>query len=427
VRPASAEHISRAARRCRAGGLLLVRVLALTLVAVLLAGCDREPVGAPSTTPRHTGEARAALGQTALDDLVDALQGGSRQDAVDLATPDARELVGWVHDNVAALRIGELTMRYVDEGAGPGAGQKQRLGPGAWRATVEVEYRYVGFDRSSARIETSVVFTSTGDTARIASFGGQGRRSPLWLVARLDVDRSNRSVLAVAGTTTDRYAGLVTGALAQVRRVLPRWHGPLIVEVPASRSQLAGALNSRRGQYDGVAALTTTADGSLEPDAPVRVLVNPAVFGELEGRAAQVVLSHEATHVATGAPFSSMPTWLLEGFADFVALADTGVPVDLAAGQVLARIRAEGLPEGLPTREDLQPTAAGLGAAYEESWLACRFLAREYGADRLLRFHRRVGEGASTRTAFRSELGTTQQAFVLRWRADLARLAGVAG
>ena len=90
--------------------------------------------------------------------------------------------------------------------------------------------------------------------------------------------------------------------------------------------------------------MTTTADGSLSPDAPVRVFVNPTVFGRLKARGAQVVMSHETTHVATGATFTSMPTWLLEGFADFVALDHAGVPVDLAAGQILARIRKQGVP-----------------------------------------------------------------------------------
>ena len=172
--------------------------------------------------------------------------------------------------------------------------------------------------------------------------------------------------------------------------------------------------------------MTTTVDGSLAPDAPVRVFVNPTVFDKLKERGAQVVMSHEATHVATGATFTSMPTWLLEGFADFVALDGAGVPVDARRSADPDRIRKEGLPGGLPTSEDLDPTANGLGATYEEAWLACRFLAQEYGADRLVRFYRAVSAGASTQEAFRSELGTTQQEFVARWRADLARLAGVA-
>ena len=44
-------------------------------------------------------------------------------------------------------------------------------------------------------------------------------------------------------------------------------------------------------------------------------------------------MSHESTHVATDAPFATMPTWLLEGFADFVALDHAGVPVEKAAGK----------------------------------------------------------------------------------------------
>jgi hypothetical protein len=109
-----------------------------------------------------------------------------------------------------------------------------------------------------------------------------------------------------------------------------------------------------------------------------------------------------------------------------VALDGAGVPVGLAARQILARIRKEGLPRGLPTTADLDPTANGLGATYEEAWLACRFLAQEYGADGLVRFYRKVAAGSSTQEAFRSELGTTQRMFVAQWRADLARLAGVA-
>jgi hypothetical protein len=167
-------------------------------------------------------------------------------------------------------------------------------------------------------------------------------------------------------------------------------------------------------------------DGSLASDAPVRVFVNPTVFGRLKERGAQVVMSHEATHVATEATFTTMPTWLQEGFADFVALDDAGVPVGLAAGQILERIRKEGLPRRLPTSGDLDPTASGLGATYEEAWLACRFMAQKYGVDRLVRFYRTVSAGASTQEAFRSELGTTQRMFVTQWRKDLARLARVA-
>ena len=145
--------------------------------------------------------------------------------------------------------------------------------------------------------------------------------------------------------------------------------------------------------------MTTTEDGSLSVGAPVRVFVNPAVFGKLAERGAQVVMSHEATHVATGATFVSMPTWLLEGFADYVALNHAGVPVSLAAGQILARIRKNGSARRSCRRSaDLDPTANGLGATYEEAWLACRFVAQQYGEPKLIAFYRAVSGGAEGAT-----------------------------
>ena len=394
-----------------------------------LVGCDREVEVSPPSASEDTSGQRADQARKALAQLAEQLESGSREDVVELATPGARKLLGWVHDNVAALRISDLKLRYVDEGAPLGEAQEQSLGEDtqdAWRGMVELEYRYRGFDKAPARIETSAVFAPTSDGVRFAAFGDADVRTPLWLADQLSVVRTKETLVAVAGDSAGRYADLVRPAVQQVRRVLPSWRGPLIVEVPRSTRQLDSALDAESGQYDNIAAVTTTADGSLAPDAPVRVFVNPTVFGRLKQRGAQVVTSHEATHVATGATFTSMPTWLQEGFADYVALDEAGVPVSLAAGQILARIRKDGLPRRLPTSADLDPSANGLGATYEEAWLACRFMAQEYGEDRLVRFYQAVSKGASTQEAFRSELDTTQQMFVAQWRADLARLAGVA-
>jgi hypothetical protein len=318
-------------------------------------------------------------------------------------------------------------MRYVDDGPALDADDRAAFGGEAWRGTIQLAYAYGGLDTAPARLETSVVLVPRSGGARIASFGDPAERTPLWLMDQLAVVRTSSSLVAVAGSAAGRYPGLVARAVQQVRLVLPQWRSPLLVEVPESREQLDAVLQAQPDQYDNIAAVTTTADGSLVPSAPVRVFINPDVFGNLKARGAQVVMSHEATHVATRATFTSMPTWLLEGFADYVALAHAGVPVRVAAGQILPRIRKRGLPDGLPTSQDLDPTATGLGATYEEAWLACRFLAQEYGADRLVRFYRAVSGGASTQATFRSELGTTQREFVTRWRADLARLAGVAG
>jgi hypothetical protein len=222
----------------------------------------------------------------------------------------------------------------------------------------------------------------------------------------------------------ERYLGLARQALVDVAKVLPDWHGNLVLEVPASEEQLDEALAAPAGRYDNIAAVTTTVDGSLVPGSPVHVFLNPQVFDTLGPRGAQVVVSHETTHVATGATFVDMPTWLLEGFADYVALDHAGIPVQTAASQILARIRKDGPPDHLPTASDLDPTANGLGATYEEAWLATRFISKEYGEQKLITFYRKVSAGQSTTAAFQGILGTTEDAFVRRWRADLRHLAG---
>ncbi len=426
MRSALADRPRSVARPRRACGFLLAPALALALLSGVLTACDHETDITPPAASRDNGIDRERRAQSALDDLVASVRTGSRAETVALAAPGSSRLLGWVHDNVAALRISDLSMRYVDEGTPLDPQEQAAAGPSAWRGDVQLQYRYAGADTSPARLETSVVFLGGAEHARIASFGGAGDRTPLWLADRLSVVRTPRSLLLVAGRQAGRYAGLVTGALRQVANVLPSWRGHLLVEVPSSRSQLDSVLQAQPGQYDNIAAVTTTADGSLARGAPVRVFVNPSVFDGLKQRGAQVVMSHEATHVATGATFTSMPTWLLEGFADFVALDDAGIPVSVAAGQILRKVKKTGLPQGLPTRAELEPTATGLGATYEEAWLACRFLAQEFGARRLVRFYRVVSEGTSAPAAFRSVLGTTQRAFVARWRADLAGLAGVA-
>ncbi len=428
ARPLGAGAFAHARQSVRVSVLwpLLTTALVLALLTGVLSACSHEVDIAPPKAQQDTTSQRAAGAQSALDALVRALKDRSRSAAVALAAPGTGDVLARVESNAAALRVGSLTMRYVDDSGLLTAAQRADLGPDAWVGTVQLTYRFDGFDTTPARVDARVVFVPGAERARIAAFGGGGR-TPLWLEDQLSVVRAGRTLVSVAGSSAGRYPGLASRALTQVRRVLPGWRGPLLVEVPRTQAQLDGLLDAASGEYDNIAAVTTTADGSLEAGAPVRVFVNPAVFDKLKDRGAQVVISHEATHVATGATFVSMPTWLLEGFADFVALDDAGVPVDVAAAQILARIRKDGVPDRLPTTADLDPTANGLGATYEEAWLACRFLGQEYGTARLVRFYDVVSGGAPAASAFARVLGTSQRQFVTRWQADLRRLVRVAG
>ena len=143
------------------------------------------------------------------------------------------DLLGSVYDNAAALHVGDLSMRYVDEAAPLDQEQQDELGPGAWRGTVQLTYRYDGFDSRAARLETAVAFVPRRRTVRIASFGGGGRAH-----ARCGWPSRSASYAlrgrwwrwpATRRAATRRWS---TTAVRQVAAVLPDWKGRLLVEVP---------------------------------------------------------------------------------------------------------------------------------------------------------------------------------------------------
>ena len=345
-----------------------------------------------------------------------------------LGLAGSRDLLAAVADNVAKLHLVDLGFRLIDDDAPADPSDTSASGPDAWRGSVEVKYRLRDWDTEPTQVETTFVFAPTESGQAIVDIGGSEGRTPIWLTGPVQVASAPRTLAIARGSGAGRFLRLAEHAISDVGRVLPKWRGPLVIEVPETEEGLERALGATAGQYANIAAVTASVDGSLIRSAPVHVFINPQVFSGLGRRGAQVVISHESTHVATGATFASMPTWLLEGFADYVALVHSGIPVGTAASQILRRIRKDGPPDHLPSAAELDPTANGLGATYEEAWLATRFIGREYGEAKLVRFYYAVNDGSSAAEAFTSVLGTTEGAFVKRWRADLRDLAGgVAG
>jgi hypothetical protein len=409
----------------RAGRYRAPRLVAILALLVALTGCSGGTSVAPPKPPADSSSARVAAAQRTLSDLVDALTARDADRASALGKTDARAVLAAMARNVRTLGLTDLSLRFVDERGGLSADDRASFGPGAWAGSVELAYRISGWDAQPTRVETRFVFAGGDGGQQIAAVGGGDDRTPLWVTGPVSRLEAGRALVITVGNQGPRDLGLARRALTDVAKVLPAWHGRLVLEEPASEEQLNQALAAPEGRYANIAAVTTSVDGSLVPGAPVHVFLNPGVFDGLGPRGAQVVVSHESTHVATDATFTTdVPTWLLEGFADYVALAHAGIPVATAASQILARIRKDGPPDHLPTAADLDPSATGLGATYEEAWLATRFLGREYGEARLVTLYRKVSGGLSVGDAFRQVLGTTEAAFVRRWRADLRRLAG---
>lgn len=401
------------------------RVLACCLLLVLT-GCGGTEIKPPKP-PGNETDARAVAASTLLQKLRHGLLDRHRADVLGLAAPDqeSRNAVAAIYGNAVSLRLSGIDFRYVDENQGD---LDQRVsaayGDQAWSADVTATWRIPSYDPGETHVATRFTFVATRVGVRLASAGGGGERGALWLDGPLHIARSADTLVLVADGSSARYEQMAEQAVVDVRKVLHRWRGRLVLEVPGSEVELESVLGAKAGEYAAIAAVTTTVDGTLVPGTPVHVFVNPKVFDGLGPRGSQVVLSHEATHVATDATFASMPTWLLEGFADFVALAHSAVPVRTAAGQILKLVRQNGAPNHLPTAAELDPSARALGATYEEAWTACRYLGKTYGEQKMVAFYDAVDNGSSTQSAFHKVLGTSQSTFVRHWRKDLVGLAG---
>jgi hypothetical protein len=361
------------------------------------------------------------LATTTLAAFEDAVHDGDQEAARALAPADdpaAGDRLAALVANADALRVGDFTLRYVDDDGAPTA-------DGAWDAAVDATWRFRGFDTVSGRAEVAAHLVDDGDRVALTGFGGGGRVSPVWLSGPVQVRRTPSTLVLVAGSPAeaDRYAARAETAVPVVRRVLPDWRRGLVVEVPASVDALEAALGAKRGDYDQIAAVTTSADGSTAPDSPVHVFANPDVFGTLKRTGAQVVMSHEATHVATDAWDSRTPLWLLEGFADYVALRDVDLPVDRSAAQIIASVRKDGTPRRLPEEAAFGAQTPHLGATYESAWLACRLIAQESGEPALVDFYRAVDRGQPLASALSAQTGLSVATLTTDWRNELQELA----
>jgi hypothetical protein len=253
-----------------------------------------------------------------------------------------------------------------------------------------------------------------------------GEREPIWLLGPLDVRRSDRTLVAATRPALARRLDLaLRRAVDDVQRVLPSWRGSLVGYGPGTAEEFDHVIAAASPHaYDGIAAVTTTVDGSRSADAPVAIVVNPDVFDTLGPIGSHVVISHESTHVATKATTVSMPLWVAEGFADYVGVGSVDVPLSVSARAAVRDVRNFGLPDGLPTNSAFQ-VRNGVEAVYEESWLAIRLIAREYGESRLVAFYEAIVEHPNALgPALRETLGTTRGALTRDWRRELQEIAG---
>jgi hypothetical protein len=193
------------------------------------------------------------------------------------------------------------------------------------------------------------------------------------------------------------------------------WRGGLVIEVPSSQGLFERVLGVRQNSYRAIAAVAWP-EGPNPRTAAIRVVVNSTVTQGLSEEGVAVLLTHEATHVATRSPGSPAPSWLVEGYADYVAYDAYPRTKAAAAAAALADIRRHGPPRALPTDADFTPGSSDLGLSYARAWLACEFVADTFSALRLSAFYSEVDRGTRLGTAMKRSLGVDEREFTRAWR-----------
>jgi hypothetical protein len=224
-------------------------------------------------------------------------------------------------------------------------------------------------------------------------------------------------------------------AATEVRADIPRvsamwghdWAERAVVLVPDTQKEL-GRVVDDFGDLHRIAAVATAEVrlGRGKPD-PVgdRIAINPANWSQLSPLGRRIVLTHELTHVATRTVTSAAtPSWLAEGFADYVGYLGSGVPTGFIASDLAHDVASGHTPKQLPSDHDFNGANHDLSQAYEGGWMACRLIVQRWGQAGLVRFYRAVGQSnldaaAAVATALDELFRESARKFVVQWRGFL--------
>jgi hypothetical protein len=447
----------------------LTVLLALVLAVAIVVSPDRVPVGgaasgiAPwptgarvaATVPVSAGGAvaieRAQAVREVLAVRAAALASGGAAQWTGTVDPAAGEFAarqGVLFDTLTHLPMASWSYTYAGTGPALPPSRARQLGPEAFIARVRLRYRLAEVDEREVQRDQFLTFARRRGGWLIAGDDDAGRvgrsaQPEPWDLGEVAWAQGRSSLVLSRPGPARRAASEITGladrAVADVERVWPRpWPRRIVVVMPADVTEMARLLHAgaeteplAADPLVGLAriAAVTTGQPTGEPGGTTtgnRIMVNPTAFAGLTAAGRQVVLTHEATHVATrSVPGRPVPSWLSEGLADYIAYRGTDLSPAEIAGDALRQVRAGAAPIRLPTEADFDASRAPVSVSYSLAWLAARQIAQTYGQDALVAFYLTSRtDPAGTTAAFEQVLGTTEAAFLARWQQAVTDLAG---
>jgi hypothetical protein len=428
------------------GQLTAARFAAVVVVLLLAAGVTTAVVrhGSPSRpqaapVPHPGGHSDPSTPAVAVAALLD-------RRAAAIAHHDRAAFASTLDPAGAPFRRSQLAMfgnlaavRFASWSYEIGRGAQQRIRADRYAVptyappSVTVRYRLAGVSAdpvAEVQYPTFVQRSGRWYLASLSDFRARGEISATGLWDDGPVAVVRRSSVLVLGAPAQRrrlveIAAVMRAAIPRVTAVWgSSWSRRVEVLVPTTEREMR-QVDGDVGDHSDLTqiAAQTGSDGL--------VTINPGIWPELGALGRSVVLTHELTHVATASVSGPRtPRWLEEGFADYVGFGQAGVTADNAAAELAAAVRAGNLPGTLPSDRGFRWSGARLADAYEQAWLACRYIAVRVGQAGLVRFYRMVGTSrqgmtAAVATAMRTVLGLTTHQFTVGWRAYVQReLAG---
>jgi hypothetical protein len=339
----------------------------------------------------------------------------------------ARQWAGQVYDSLDDLGVRWIDLRYV------AADSETTADPYGFSADVEVRWEIdAGPEHQTYRTAPVVVpLRFSYDDGELALRGldnPTGDPVPVWLTGPVAIEAATGGTCVAVPDSVDlddcaRLLEVAAADLTDVMSTDDALEHPVVIMVPEADSTAAMLLGQDIDQLEQIAAVTTTIDGSTSDRAPAQIVLNPAVFDDLRPKAAQLVVSHEVTHAATGVTAASMQLWVAEGFADYVALASDRIRVERAASQILTYVRNHGVPERLPGARQFAADRHGLGRTYEATWLIFRMLSDYYGNAAVVAFYNEVSAGTPVEPVLIDTVGLDIDDLTAAWQRYLRSLA----
>jgi hypothetical protein len=428
----------------RAVGALIALQLLVAVPAVFIVDGDKAARKAPVAINHNDAIRDAALARTAAIKALMARRAHAvlTRDRVEfLADLDPRQArfrtrQAQVFDNMKSVPFASWT--YVID-----ADRERAHTPALdaargtwWSPTVTLRFAIKGYDRVPTEEPQGLTFTQRAGRWYLAADAdflrsGHPTQREIWDGGPVRVLRGT-SCIVLSHSRGSALAGQVRGecdaAIPKVTAVWGTgWLRKVVLVVPDTSKELK-AIISDVGDVSNIAAVATAE--LVDPATgyhPVgdRVVVNPDTFGQLGALGRKVVLTHEVTHVASRAATGpNVPTWMVEGLADYVGFLQTDLPLSVTASELQATMRKGKVPDELPLDSEFAGGRADLAETYEMSWLAVKLIVKKYGQARMLKLYRDIGaneSGSAVELAFAQDLKTTVTSFTRTWHADLIR------